>query len=148
MDFVTVVFPLIILCFGCCTGNSDLRGINQLFFRISAMSLCGNRINIIRSLCRIQTFKNLICQNFIFGPAERILVVFLRHIFCRSECVKSKIRENTPSSIEVGFIVMYRMCGITQIFQYIRRTFTSRFFQDTLIRILTRSEIMQTHTGD
>ena len=148
MDFITVVFPLIILCFGSCTGNGDLRIIDQLFFRISTMSLRGNRINIIRSIRRIQTFKNLICQNFILCPAKRVLIFFLRHIFCRSKSIKSKIRENTPSSIEIGFIVMYRMCGITQIFQYIRCTFASRFFQNTLIWILTRSEIMQTHTGD
>ena len=148
MDLITVVFPLIVLSLCLGSGNCDLRIVDQLFFRIGSMSLRGNRINVIRFLRRIQTFDNFIRQNFILGPAKRILVLFLRHVFCRSKGIKSKIRENAPSSIEIRLIIMYCMSRISKILEHIRCTFAGGFLENALVWILTRSEIMKAHTGD
>src|SRR5699024_1008461 len=92
------------------------------FFRVGPVSLHGDGVYIIRLiLCGIQTLDDLIRKDAVPGPSKRVFVILLRHIFRRSEGVKSKIRENTLSAVEVCLIVMYGMGGVTKLFQYIRR---------------------------
>ena len=112
------------------------------------MSLYGNRVYIVRTFCGIQTFDDLICQNFIFYPAVGILIILSGHIFFGCKGIKSKIREYISSAIKVRFIVMYCMSGISQTFQHIRSTLAGSLFQNTLIRIFSWSEIMHAHSGD
>ena len=148
MNLIAVVFPLVILVFGSCTCNGDLRIIQHGFFRITAVPLHRNCIYIIRFFCGVQAFDDLICQNLILCPAKWIFVLFLRHIFRRGKGVKSEIREDTSSSIEVCLIVMYCVSHISQILKYIWCTLAGGFLEDTLVRILSRSEIVKAHPCD
>ena len=76
------------------------------------MSLYGNSIYIIRSFCGIQTLDDLIGEDTVLGPAQRVLLVFILHVLCRSKGIKSQIRENASSSVEIRLIVMYCMGSI------------------------------------
>ena len=146
MDLIYVIFPFIVLFLSRRTGNCDLRILQNLLIRICTMSLYGNSIYIIRPLSRIQTFQNFICQNLILYPAIWILLVLSCHVLFRSKSIKSEIRENRSSSIEVCLIIMNRMGGIAHILQYVRCTLTGSLSQNTLIRIFPGSEIMHTHS--
>ena len=148
MDLIAVILPLVVLRFCCSTCDCDLRIIDQLFFRICSMSLCGDCIYIIRSFRRIQTFDDLISENFIFCPAQRVLIIFLCHIFSRSESIKSKVRKDTSSSVEVCLIIMHCMSAVSKILQDIWCAFAGCLFQNTLVRIFSRSKIMKAHTCD
>ena len=146
MDLIYVIFPFIVLFLSRCTGNCDLRIFQNLLIRIRTMSLYRNSIYIIRSLSGVQTLQNLICQNLILYPAIWILLVLSCHVLFGSKSIKSEIRENRSSSIEVCLIIMNCMGGITQLLQYIRCTLTGSLSQNTLIRIFPRSKIMHTHS--
>ena len=148
MDFIHIIFPLIIFLFRRRTGNRDLRILQNLLIRISTVALDGNRIHIIRSFCGIQTFQDLICKDCILHPSIRVFLIFPCHILLGSKGVKSQIWENRPSAIEVRLIIVYCMGGITQILQHIRGTLTGCLSQNTLIGILTGAKIMHAHTGD
>ena len=146
MDLIYVIFPFIVPFLSRCTGNCNLRILQNLLIRICTMSLYGNSIYIIRSLSGIQTFQDFICQNLILYPAIWILLVLSCHVLFGSKGIKSEIRKNRSSAIEVCLIIMNRMGGIAQILQYIRCTLTGSLFQNTLIRIFPGSEIMHTHS--
>ena len=148
MNLVYVVLPLVVQFLGRCTGNCDLRIFQYRFRRIISMSLYGNGVYIIRSFCGIQTFDDLISKHAVLGPAQRVLLILILHILSGSKGIKSQIRENASSSIEIRLIVMYGVCGISQIFQHIRSTLTGGFLKNTLIRIFTRAKIMKAHSGN
>ena len=112
------------------------------------MSLYGNSIYIIRSFCGIQTLDDLIGEDTVLGPAQRVLLIFILHVLCRSKGIKSQIRENASSSVEIRLIVMYCMGSIAQILQNIRRALTCSFLKDTLVRIFSRSKIMKAHSSN
>ena len=112
------------------------------------MSLYGNSIYIIRPFCGIQTLDDLIGEDTVLGPAQRVLLIFILHVLCRSEGIKSQIRKNASSSVEIRLIVMYCMSSIAQILQNIRCALTGSFLKDTLVRIFTRSKIMKAHSGN
>ena len=146
MNLIHIVLPFTIQLIRRRTGNCNRRIVQNGLAWIITMSLHGNGIHIIRTVSRIQTLNDLIRQHTVFYPSKRILQVLICHILFRSKGVKSQIGENRPSSIEVGFIIMYRMCGIPQIFQNIGHTFTGSLLKNTLIRIFTWSKIVKTHT--
>ena len=148
MDFIHIVFPLIIFLFRRRTGNRDLRVLQNLLIRISTMALNGNRIHIIRSFCGIQAFQDFICKNCILHPSIGVFLIFPRHILLGSKSIKPQIWENRPSAIEVCLIIVYCMGAIPQILQHIRGALTGCLSQNTLIGILTGAKIMHTHTGD
>ena len=112
------------------------------------MSLYGNSIYIIRSFCGIQALDDFIRENTVLGPAQRVLLIFILHVLCGGKGIKSQIRENASSSIEIRLIVMYCMRSITKIFQNIWCALTGSFLKDTLIRILSWSKIMKAHSGN
>ena len=146
MDLVHIVLPLVILGSSRRTGHSDLMLFKLRFLRVGSVSLHRDGINIIRLiLCGIQAFQDLICKNPVSCPAQRVFIILLRHILCRGKSVKSQIRENTSSSVEIRLIVMYGMTGISQLSKSIRSAFTGCLLQNTLIRIFSRSEIPKAH---
>ena len=147
-DLVHIVFPLVILLFCGRSGDSDLRIFQNGFLRVCAMSLYGNGIYIVRSFCRFQAFHDLICQNSVFYPAQGRFFVFLRHIFCRGKGIKAQIGENTFSSIEICFVIMYCMGRIPQIFQDIGRALAGSLLQNAFVGIFPWSEVVHTHSGD
>ena len=112
------------------------------------MSLYGNSIHIIRSFCGIQTLDDLICENTVPGPAQRVLLVFILHVLCGGKGIKSQIRKNASSSVEIRLIVMYCMCSIAKIFQNIRCTLTCSFLKNALVRIFPWTKIMKAHSGN
>ena len=147
MDLVDIVFPLIVLLLCGRAGNCDLRILEDRFFRVGPVPLHGDGVYIIRLiLCGIQTLDDLIRKDTVPGPSKRVFVVLLRHVFRGSEGVKSKIRENTLSAVEVCLIVMYGMSRIAKIFQDIRRALAGGLLEDTLIGIFPGAEIMHAHS--
>ena len=148
MKLIYIIFPCVVLLFGLRTGHLDLRIGKHRLGRIIAVSLYRDRVYIVRTLCGSHRFEDLIGQNVVFYPAHRRGIADIRHVFLGSKGVKSQSGKYRSSSIEVRLVVVDRMRAVAEFLQIIRRALAGCLFQDCLIRILTRSEIMQAHTCD
>ena len=146
MNLIYIILPLAVQLFRRRPGHGNGRIIQNRLTGVISMSLHGDCIYIIRFFCRIQTFQDFICQNAILYPAKWILQIFIFHVLLRGKGIKPQIRKNRSSAIEICFIVMYRMSRISKILQNIRNALTGSLFEYTLIRILTRTKIMKTHS--
>ena len=148
VKLIYIIFPCIIFLFRFRSRYFDLRIGKHRFSWIISVSLYRDRVYIVRTLCGFHRFEDLIGQNVVFYPAHRRGIADIRHVFLGSKGVKSQSGKYRSSSIEVRLVVVDCMRAVAEFLQIIRRALAGCLFQDCLIRILARSEIMQAHTCD
>ena len=113
MNLVYIIFPLIVGFLCVSTGNGDLRIRNDLFSRVVAMSLYGDRIDEI-CLIRggIHGLFGFVDQDIVGRPVTERCVFLNVHHFLTGKSIKAHHGKSVGATVKVTAVVVYNVCAV------------------------------------